>query len=290
MSYSVNKKNGTIVINEGTLNTETSLHLVGKDYFGYGDAIAQSFVDLLQNFASDTAPTAPIEGQIWLNTANNYLSVWTGGDHPTGNWSAIDLGSVGPTEIEDSSNVMHNVFVTFQNGQAVAAFSSENDFSVNINDPLYTSFTEIKKGITLSSNGGMFHGTATSAQYADLAELYSSDSAYAAGTLVMIGGEAEVTQTTTEHSDDVFGVVSTDPAYLMNSAMQGTTVAVALAGRVPCRVVGQVTKGQRLVSSDVPGVAKAASNYATYQQVVGRALESKDTDEEGVIEVVVGVK
>lgn len=290
MSYSVNKKNGTIIVNEGTLNTETSLHLVGKDYFGYGDAIAQTFVDLLQHFASDTAPTAPIEGQIWYDSANNYLRVWTGGDHPTGNWSVIDLGSSGPTQVEDSANNMHQVFIIYQNGQAVAAFSSETDFTVNINDPLRTSFTDIKRGITLSNINGMFHGTATSAQYADLAELYSSDEVYTAGTLVMIGGDAEVTQTTAEHSDSVFGVVSTDPAYLMNSAMQGITVPVALAGRVPCRVVGEVTKGQRLVSSNEPGVAMAASNYATYQQVIGRALESKDTNEEGIIEVVVGVK
>lgn len=293
MSYSINKKNGTITINEGQLNTETSLQLVGKDYFGYGDAIAQSFVNLLQSFASDTAPTAPIEGQIWYDTSSNYLRVWntTTNDDTVGAWASIDLGSSGPTTIKDTTNVDHEIWVTYQNGTAVAAFSSEADFTVHASDNLKTVFTDIKTGITLSGAANMkFHGTATTAEYADLAELYSSDKEYEAGTVVKIGGEAEVTETTYIRDEDVFGVISTDPAYLMNSMLQGTSVPVALAGRVPCKVEGEITKGQRLTSSDTPGVAIAATHDATHRQVIGRALENKTTDEVGLVEIIVGVK
>lgn len=137
-------------------------------------------------------------------------------------------------------------------------------------------------------NATYFNGEATSAQFADLAEIYSADTDYEAGTVVKIGGEAEVTMTT-EHADtDVFGVVSTSPAYLMNSQADG--VPVALAGRVPVKVIGKVKKGQRLTSSDVPGLAWAADEETPIQAVIGRSLEDKDNGDEGTIEAVIGVK
>lgn len=292
MSYTVNKKNGTITINEGQLNTQTGLELVGKDYFGYGEAVAQSFVNLLQNFASDTAPANPIEGQIWFDTTNSYLRIWdaTASDDTVGQWLSIDPGATGPRTVQDSMGVDHAIWIISQNGQEVAAFSSEADFAVNTADPVYNIFPNIKTGITLSSaTGSKFHGTATTAEYADLAEMYSSDKAYEPGTVVMLGGTAEVTECANEQCEEVFGVVSTEPAYLMNSAMEGTGVAVALSGRVPCKVIGAVRKGQRLVVSSTPGVAKA-SDTNDWKCIIGRALEDKTTEEVDVIEVVVGVK
>lgn len=86
-----------------------------------------------------------------------------------------------------------------------------------------------------------FNGTATQAQYADMAEIYSADADYEAGTVVKIGGDAEVTQTLAHADRDVFGVISTNPAYLMNSEAEG--VPVALAGRVPVKVIGKIKKG-----------------------------------------------
>jgi len=303
MSYSINKKNGTILVNEGTLNTETSLQLVGKDYFGYGDAIAQSFVDLLQNSASATAPTAAIEGQIWFDTANNYLRVWKADitNNPVvdtdGSWLSIDIASTGPTRVYDTTQVIdgpnyHEVSITFDDGVPVAAFSSEADFVINTADAMAVHFPNgIKTGVTLSAtSNAKFHGRATSADYADLAEMYSSDADYEPGTVVKIGGEAEVTQTTEKRDEEVFGIVSTEPAYLMNSSLEGTSVAVALAGRVPCKVEGEVKKGQRLTSSDTPGVAQVADEDSTQWQIIGRALADKTTSEVGLIEVVVGVK
>jgi hypothetical protein len=155
-------------------------------------------------------------------------------------------------------------------------------------------YLHIMKGITLK-DGFKFHGTATTAMYADLAEYYTSDAEYEPGTVVKIGGEAEVTQTTTAFCGDVFGIVSTDPAYLMNSELSGTRVAVALEGRVPCKVIGPVKKGQRLLTSETPGVARAATDYEMQEhmdwyRIVGRALEDKSTESVGLVEVVVGAK
>jgi hypothetical protein len=144
---------------------------------------------------------------------------------------------------------------------------------------------------TFTGNVGAtyFNGIATQAQYADMAEIYSSDVDYAPGTVVKIGGEKEITQTL-EHADvESFGVISSNPAYLMNSEANGQPVA--LAGRVPVKVIGKISKGERLVSSDVPGVAwGVAEEDVDIKAIIGRSLEDKEDGDEGVIEAVIGVK
>lgn len=149
----------------------------------------------------------------------------------------------------------------------------------------------VGENITTSANviGNYFEGTATSALYADLAEIYSSDADYEPGTVVKLGGSAEVTQTTSFNDPEVFGVVSTNPAYLMNSEAEG--VAVALTGRVPVKVEGRIKKGERLVSGSKPGFAKALmKNEYDMRCIIGRALEDKETFDDDIVEVVIGVK
>jgi len=131
---------------------------------------------------------------------------------------------------------------------------------------------------------------ATSAQYADLAEKYVSDKNYPAGTVVEFGGEKEITITTQSHSTRVAGIVSTNPAFIMNDTLTNdTALPVALTGRVPCSVVGTIEKGDRLVASDIPGVATVLDS-AKYQPacIIGKALENYTSDQPGVIEVAVG--
>jgi hypothetical protein len=131
---------------------------------------------------------------------------------------------------------------------------------------------------------------ATSAQYADLAEIYVADNVYTPGTVVEFGGNNEITVTTTTHSTQVAGIISTQPAYLMNSTQSGEhALEVALVGRVPCLVVGTIRKGDRLVSSDQPGIAQAL-DMNLYQPgcIIGKALQEYNSTEPGVIEVAVG--
>ena len=148
-------------------------------------------------------------------------------------------------------------------------------------------------GGNIGASGAGFNtifAKATTAQYADLAEMYVSDQPYAPGTVVVFGGVNEITISTISHDPAVAGIVSTDPAYLMNSAQAGEHVlAVALTGRVPCQVVGSIRKGDRLVVSDKPGVATAI-NSAQYQpgSIVAKALEDYNSEEIGTIEVAVG--
>lgn len=121
---------------------------------------------------------------------------------------------------------------------------------------------------------------------ADLAENYTSDKTYPAGTVLMFGGTAEVTVADAD-TTRVAGVVSTDPATVMNGKLTGTNVVpLALMGRVPCHVVGPVAKGDLLVSAGW-GFAKT-NNTPAVGTVVGKALEDFPSQVKGVIEIVVG--
>ncbi len=136
-----------------------------------------------------------------------------------------------------------------------------------------------------------FYGTASAAKYADLAERFESDAAYAPGTLVRIGGEKEITAEYAICSTDVLGVITTNPAYLMNSEAgdNDTHPGVAMTGRVPVRVIGQVNKGDRLVSAGNGCARKAFDSEVAWNCVIGRALANKDTAEEGLVLAVVKV-
>ena len=124
----------------------------------------------------------------------------------------------------------------------------------------------------------VIHALATSAQYADVAERFEADAQMTVGAVVEVGGDAEITETTSEMSENVFGVISEQPAYAMNAAAgnNDSHPFVAMTGRTPVRVTGAVTKGQRLVSSTIKGCARAvaAGESITPFHVIGRALES----------------
>jgi hypothetical protein len=134
-----------------------------------------------------------------------------------------------------------------------------------------------------------FYGVSVQAKYADLAERFSSDQPYPAGTVVALGGVKEITAADEELSEDVFGVISTRAAYLMNGAA-GDDVShppVAVNGRVPVRVIGKVKKGDRLVAAG-NGLARAgAKNEISAFNVIGRSLEDKFDTAEGTIEAIV---
>ena len=251
------------------------------------------------------------DGHMWLNTDNGNL--WMYYD---GSWRfIIDLGESGEQNRlvfrirRDTDEQEHRTAEMIVNDQIVFIVSSDDEWEPLSTDTinhdaeyledgstnLNTQFSEIKPGINIrggdESDFG-FHGTATSARYKDLAERYHADHHYEHGTVVEIGGEYEITQTTKKESTDVFGVISTNPALMMNSTAGSdkTHPYVALAGRVPVKVVGRINKGDRLVSSSIPGHAESSSLVTNHEKVIGRSLENKFTDEAGVIEAVVGVK
>jgi hypothetical protein len=136
------------------------------------------------------------------------------------------------------------------------------------------------------TSAGVATLTATNARYADLAEYYAADADYEPGTVLSFGGSQEVTMTTGINDVRVAGVVSTNPAYAMNTAIEAAhTVALALTGRVPTLVVGAVTKGDMMVSAG-GGRAKACAT-PIMGSVIGKAVQDHPGGP-GTIEIVVG--
>jgi hypothetical protein len=134
-----------------------------------------------------------------------------------------------------------------------------------------------------------FRGTSITAQYADLAERFEADQPYDPGTVVKLGGVKEITSAKEELSEDVFGVISTRAAYLMNggAGSDETHPPVAVSGRVPVKVIGKVLKGDRLVSAGNGLARSAARNEISPWNVIGRSLQNKSDSGEGTVEAIV---
>ena len=195
-----------------------------------------------------------------------------------------------------TGNLTVNGNMTFAD-QATDNMTINGGLSFGANGRLESGFLPDNNGtLSLGSNSlrfntvfaTVFNGTATQAQYADLAENYLGDAAYEPGTVLVFGGEAEVTTTNTKADHRVAGVVTTNPAHLMNADLEGEhVIGVALTGRVPCKVIGKVQKGDLLIASAVEGYAMV-DNDPKPGRIIGKALENKQDANKGVVEIVVG--
>jgi len=301
VDYSQSSKTA-ITVNDGTVDTSTSINLIGKNYTNFGELLNENLLHLLENFADANAPTNPTEGQLWYDTTNSLLKLYD-----NGSW--FQIGAPASTtrfeyrNRQDTANAYHktvecivdNNIVWISTDDTTVWTPKATEFLEDGTTALTTQFPTIQAGIQMNSTTNYkFRGIATSADYADLAERYEADAEYSAGTVVKIGGDKEITQTLQEADISVFGIISDSPGFEMNAnaGTDATHPFVALAGRVPCKVIGKVAKGGRIISSNTPGTARNAhaSELTDYRRIIGRALESKDTDESGTIEVVVGAK
>jgi acyl dehydratase len=240
-----------------------------------------------------------------LNTANINAGVAnTNTGTITGTWTA-NGGASGNTMIITNGNLVAVTGIKtdnyyYANGTPFNPAGSYGNANVALFLPTYTGTLQ-PSGITTSAIGGggaisgiwtLGVGARLNATYADLAERFEADSEYDAGTVVELGGDAEITAVVHELSEDVFGVVSNTAAYLMNAGAGNDTThpAVAVGGRVQVKVTGKVKKGQRLVSAG-NGIARAAKiGEATSFNVIGRALANKTTDVVGTVEAFVSIK
>jgi hypothetical protein len=169
---------------------------------------------------------------------------------------------------------------------------TNNDLNGNINFVINKAGTP-STAMTINGSTGIVSGAyGITANYADVAERFASDEAYAPGTVVELGGSAEITRSNTELSESVFGVISTRAAYLMNGAAGSdlTHPPVAMTGRVPVQVTGIVRRGDRLVSAG-NGIARAAAaGEASAFNVIGRSLVDKLDSGVGTVEAIVTIK
>jgi hypothetical protein len=211
-------------------------------------------------------------------------STFTPGTSVSGGWGVQPI-SPGVTL---STNVANAAFT----GNAVAS----GPITVNSTGSATAIINGASNGVGNIGSGSVFFNTvfakATSAQYADVAERFAADQVYEAGTVVELGGSAEITLSNNDLSENVFGVISTQAAYLMNSAAgtDATHPPVAMTGRVPVRTIGQVRKGDRLVSASNGLARAAATGEATAFNVIGRALRDKLNTEIGIVEAIVTIK
>jgi hypothetical protein len=353
MAYEVNKSNGDVLVNliDGEVdNTTTPLNLLGKNYLGYGELIAENFVHMLENFASSDAPSESqaITGQLWFNTGENRIAVRDTDDHwktlahlaakPTRPTETARLGDfwydttnkslkvytgdltlpgsnvgwvtasafqgnsgISFSDLLDTEGNVHKVVRLNANGICVAIISTDAEFTIASSHAI-AGFDVIGKGINMNTTGNdtnalnpnafKLRGISMEAEFADVAEIYVGDATYEPGTLVSIGGLAEVTQTTNFADQNVFGIVSTRPAYLMNAKQKRdkNAMPIAVAGRIPVKVKGEVKRGDRLIASDIPGIAQAAPVDAPAWSIVGRSLGNFNGEGIGKVEATVGVR
>ena len=227
---------------------------------------------------STSAPTNAVPGDNWYNSSSDklYLYIYDG----TGNqW--VDQSF--PTTLS-SLAINNNLTVT---GSVTAASFNFTSGNISVSNLFNSGANGVGNIGNATTTFNTVFAKATTAQYADLAENYLADAEYTPGTVVVFGGNKEITVSSIDHDPRIAGVVSTDPAYLMNSGQKNGT-PVALAGRVPCRVQGPVNKGDRLVNV-APGIAgKFDPAKAELGCVVGKSLADLLENQVATIEIAVG--
>jgi hypothetical protein len=304
----------TVVDTNTTYTAGTGLTLVGTEFRNsitqYTDALARGAVSVTDAGGDGSLAYNSTSGVITYtgpsaSQVRAHFSAGTGINISSGSISTDDsainihnLSGYVANENIDHSSVTLTAGAGLTGGGTIA---SNRTFTVGAGSYITVNADDVavQATVTNTSNmivardasgnfaAGTITATATQAQYADLAEKYEADADYEPGTVLIIGGDKEVTVTNQAGSYYAVGVVSTNPAYLMNAESNG--VAVALRGRIPCKVVGKVTKGDVIVTSHTLGHGMVAGMYHTLSplQIIGRSLENKTDVEPGVIEILV---
>lgn len=262
-----------------------------------GNLISQSVhFTAIASGTTTNRPADPVAGYIRYNTT---LQQFEG--HNGTSWSSLG----GVRSVDQLTYIIAETSAGASNGElefyveqaggtttAKAAGLNKDRFLVSVPVQATTLTTGATgTGGTVTGQWTLASGSTWQATYADLAERFAADAEYPVGTVLKIGGAQEVTMEDQDASADVLGVVSHEFAYLMNSTAgdNSTHPAVALSGRVPVRVVGKVSKGDRLVSAGNGCARAAVISECTAFNVIGRALETSDNEQESLVVAIVSV-
>ena len=274
---------------KGTVNSLSDLSITATaTELNYVDGVTsaiQTQIDAKAPLASPTLTGTPAAPTAAVNTNTTQIA--------TTAYVVAQIADDAPTKTGTGASGTWGINITGTASLATSVTATANNAT---NETVYLTFVDAATGtqgietdtnLTYNPSTNVLSTTATSAQYADLAEKYKMDQTYDPGTVVVVGGEQEATESTTANDHKVLGIISTAPAYLMNSTSEGQDVA--LIGRVPCKVIGPIERGDLLVTSSTGGHAEAWDPQNVVPgSIIGKALEAKADSGVGVIEVAVG--
>lgn len=258
----------------GALQVAGGAGVAGSLYVG--TSAYRNSRSLMANYTGATAPASAYPGDHWYDSSTDTIFEYIY-DGTNSQW--VDVSGW----VTSQSN-------TFVSGMSVTGTLAANAITTSGITTSGAILPSANASINIGSTSAWFntmYGKSTQAQYADLAERYTSDEEYAPGTVVVFGGTHEVTVTIISHDPRVAGIVSTDPAYLMNAELVG--LPIALTGRVPCLIKGPVSKGDRIVTSNTPGVGEKL-DITKHEPgcIIGKSLEDYYNSDITTIEVAVG--
>lgn len=254
-----------------------------------------TILDLARN-ATSYANGDPIYGTSPLFTSR-FLYAAADGNTQTkadiaGNWR-LTAGSAFDARQGNLYSTTLNTGSPSTPGTMTGNWTINNDLTVSgiLTNQNFTTGAAATAG-TITGNWSLSAGSRFNATYADLGERFAADAEYEYGTVMELGGIAEVTAVRDDLSDQVFGVVSESAGYIMNGSAGGndTHPIIAMTGRVPVKVKGSVKKFDRLVSAGNGYARSAKPEEITATNVVGRALEDKQTVGEGKVLATVSIK
>jgi len=296
-------QNGNSNVLVGTVGGNVSININGIAPLVLVTPLGQTTTGNISATGTVTAGNVNTAGAISATGTIRGGNVLTNGDiSATGNISGGNLvmpagsGNIISHDITSGGNVIAIGFVS-ANGNVIAGnVSTSGNLSVvgavavNSGNAAVAIINSASNGVgNIGSSTSTFDtvfAKATTAQYADLAEKYVADADYAPGTVVIFGGEKEITTSNEAADERVAGAISTQPAHLMNAASPG--LPVALRGQVPVNVVGPVTKGDSLVTSSTPGFAQSVGRDRSYAQAVfAKSLETNLEDGKKIIVAVI---
>ena len=295
---------GDVVIDAST-NKITGLSVSAPS--SGGDVATKQYVDdslsgLSQNSISQGDSNVTVtdagSGSVVITVDNGTIATFASGgltvNNLTVNGTTTTVSTTNTTITDNLLELNSNAASNTNDCGIIIERGSTGDNAIFMWDESADQFTLGTTSATASDTGdltvtpGTLQCTVTSAQYSDVAERFAADTAYEAGTVVALGGAAEITAVAEEGSDEVFGVISSieQAAIKMNSTAgsDSTHPYVAMTGRVYVKVIGSVNKGDRLISASMPGYARAATKAeCTAFNVIGRALTSKTSTDTGTV-------
>jgi hypothetical protein len=281
--------NSSIEIGGGAVSASTANVATNANYLQSADLM--TYIHTSLDGSNNSIPQTDNSGFIMVGGINAVNA----GSSVSGDWTVNTGGTFQATSLKGTGSAGYISADTAATNNTIAQRGTDGSLKATTLYGTTAQVQNLNAGVTTSAIGHitgqwqLLSGSTLQATYSDIAERYEADQPYEPGTVLIVGGEKELTVTSLHADVRVAGIISTAPAFKLNAEAgdDDTHPYIALKGRVPCKVTGWVKKGSRLVTSLKPGYAESFREGDDSNAVVGIALESKETVGDGIIEVLV---